>query len=262
MIRRDKASERRPENRAEGIMIAGKNDDEKRTSYMGGIRPARYRAQVDLKHQGGGGDGQRADGGPYLGYGKGRAWPLLTGERGHYEFATGRDPRPFLKAIESFASAGGMLPEQVWDEPDRDHMKLGRPIGSAMPLCWAHAEYIKLLRSVYDGQVFDVIPIVADRYHRSLGRKDMEVWKPVRRLRSIRPGKVLRVQNPGPFRMVWTDDEWKTIQDSESSPSGLGIGFVDIPIGERQKASIRFTFFWPDTSTWEGKDYKVDVETG
>jgi glucoamylase len=155
-----------------------------------------------------------------------------------------------------------MLPEQVWDEPDMNYMKLGRPTGSAMPLCWAHAEYIKLLRSVHDGQVFDLIAIVAERYHRSLGRKDIEVWKPLRRLRSIQPGKVLRVQNPRPFRMVWTDDEWKTTRDSESSPSGLGIGFVDIPIREGQKAHIRFTFFWPETCSWEGNDYKVDVEAG
>jgi len=207
------------------------------------------------------GYGQRSDGGPYLGHGRGRAWPLLTGERGHYELAAGRDPYPFLKAIEGFASAGGMLPEQVWDEPDRDHMKLGRPTGSAMPLCWAHAEYIKLLRSVRDGQVFDLIPIVADRYHRSLGRKDIEVWKPARQLRAIQPGKLLRVQNPRAFRMIWTDDEWKTVKDSESFPSGIGIGFVDIPVGEGQKAPIRFTFFWPDTLTWEGRDYEVKIDT-
>ena len=208
------------------------------------------------------GYGQSADGGPYIGHGKGRAWPLLTGERGHYELASGRDPRSFLRAIEGFASAGGMLPEQVWDEPDRNHMRFGRPTGSAMPLCWAHAEYIKLLRSVHDGQVFDLIPIVADRYHRSSGRKDLEVWKPVRQPRSIQPGKVLRVQNPKAFRMIWTEDEWKTARDSESSPSGLGIGFVDIPVSMGQKAPIRFTFFWPDTRVWEGRDYKVDMDPG
>jgi glucoamylase len=205
------------------------------------------------------GYGQGVDGEAYMGHGKGRAWPLLTGERGHYEFAAGRDPRPFLKAIEGFASPGGMLPEQVWDEPDRDHMKFGRPTGSAMPLCWAHAEYIKLLRSVHDGRVFDRIPIVADRYQQSLGRKDLEVWKPVRQLRTIQPGKVLRVQNPRPFTMTWTDDEWQTTHHSESSPSGIGIGFVDIPVKADRKAPIRFTFFRPDTSAWEGRDYQVET---
>ena len=37
------------------------------------------------------GYGQRHDGGPFLGWGQGRAWPLLTGERAHYELAAGRD---------------------------------------------------------------------------------------------------------------------------------------------------------------------------
>jgi len=31
-------------------------------------------------------------------------------------------------------------------------------------LMWAHADYIKLLRSVHDKQVFDFIPEVARRY--------------------------------------------------------------------------------------------------
>jgi len=50
------------------------------------------------------GYGQREDGGPFVGCGKGRAWPLLTGERGHYELAAGRAPAPYLQAMEGFAS--------------------------------------------------------------------------------------------------------------------------------------------------------------
>ena len=46
-------------------------------------------------------------------------------------------------------------------------MFFGRPTGGAMPLLWAHAEYIKLVRSAADGQVFDLIPEVADRYRRT-----------------------------------------------------------------------------------------------
>src|SRR5579864_3981962 len=96
------------------------------------------------------GYGQREDGGPFTSGGQGRAWPLLTGERGHYELAAGHDVKPFIRAMEGFGSATGLLPEQVWDEPDRPdiYMYLGRPTGSAMPLMWAHAEYVKLLRSV------------------------------------------------------------------------------------------------------------------
>jgi glucoamylase len=96
------------------------------------------------------GYGQREDGGPFVGWGRGRAWPPLTGERGHYELAAGHDAKPFVRAMEGLASSTGLLPEQSWDGPDQPqvYMYRGRPTGSAMPLMWAHAEYIKLLRSV------------------------------------------------------------------------------------------------------------------
>src|ERR1019366_3162417 len=59
---------------------------------------------------------------------------------------------------DSFRGIHGGLTGQVWAEPDRPeaYMFLGRPTGSAMPLMWAHGEYIKLLRSVSDGRVFDL----------------------------------------------------------------------------------------------------------
>ncbi len=56
------------------------------------------------------GYGQRDDGGPYQGWGTGRAWPLLTGERGHYELAAGRDPAVFIRTMERFASSTGGRP--------------------------------------------------------------------------------------------------------------------------------------------------------
>jgi glucoamylase len=123
------------------------------------------------------GYGPHADGKPYTGWGVGRAWPLLTGERAHYELAAGRDIRPLITAIERFASSSGMLPEQVWDAPAIPEASMfpGKPCGAAMPLMWAHAEYIKLLRSLHDEQVFDRIPAVADRYLNKRGRSDLEV---------------------------------------------------------------------------------------
>lgn len=114
--------------------------------------------------------GQRPDGGPYADWGKGRGWPLLTGERGHYELAAGNDWRPYLQTMERLASSTGLLPEQVWDEADLPDANLfrGKPTGSAMPLLWAHSEYIRLLRSCQDGTV---ISIISDPpYHRVLGK--------------------------------------------------------------------------------------------
>ena len=209
------------------------------------------------------GYGQREDGSPYGGWGKGRAWPLLTGERAHFELAAGRDVKPFVRAIEGFASGTGLLPEQVWDEPDRPNifMFLGRPTGSAMPLMWAHAEYVKLLRSVSDGRVFDLIPDVAERY---LGDRkacqSFEIWKTNRRVRAVKRGYTLRVQASNSFRLHWTADEWTTVQDTPSSATALGIEFVDIPIVAAQRAPIRFTFLWTKSNSWEGRDYVVAIK--
>ncbi len=208
------------------------------------------------------GYGQREDGGPYEGFGTGRAWPLLTGERGHYELAAGRDPGPCIRAMERFAFPTGLLPEQVWDEPDRPevHMLLGRPTGSARPLMWAHAEYVKLLRSVSDGRVFDLVPEVAERYlPRGKARNSLEIWKHNRQVASVRGGRTLRILAGDSFLLRWTRDEWLTPVDTRSVSAPLGIGYADIPIPPGVEGTIRFTFYWQDANRWEGRDYGVSV---
>ncbi|MEX2586687.1 MAG: glycoside hydrolase family 15 protein [Actinomycetota bacterium] len=206
------------------------------------------------------GYGQRADGSAYRGWGKGHAWPLLTGERGHYELAAGRDPTPYIRALEAFASPTGLLPEQVWSgeaQPDFG-MRPGGPTGAAMPLMWAHAEYVKLLRSARDGAVFDLVPEVAERY---LGDRrscvGLEVWKPNRRVSSMRAGRTLRVQAPERFVLHWSCDEWGTVADTPSIATSIGVEYVDIPVPREQTTPIRFTFFWTRHQRWEGHDYVV-----
>jgi glucoamylase len=207
------------------------------------------------------GYGPREDGGPYEGWGRGRAWPLLVGERAHYEMAAGRNVDHLVAAMERFASRGGMLPEQVWDEDDIPSagMYRGRTAGSAMPLMWAHAEYVKLLRTIADRRVFDLIPLVAERYLNRRGRSDLEIWKPMRRVPTVTPGQVLRVQAEEPFALQWSPDLWQTVNRTVSVPTRMGVTYVDIPVEEAQRAPFRFTFFWTGRGRWEGRDYEVRV---
>jgi glucoamylase len=209
------------------------------------------------------GYGQRQDGGPFTQYGVGRAWPLLSGERGTYELAAGRSTEIYLRAMEGLASKTGLLPEQCWDQPDRPEifMWLGQPTGSAMPLMWAHSEYIKLLRSTADGQVYDLIPQVAERYlGKRRKRKQYEVWKPNRHVRFMRAGNILRVHGTAPFTLHWSSDNWKTVQDSRSSRSTLQIDYVDLlTVVTSPGTCIRFTFLWSDDNRWEGQNYSVTV---
>lgn len=209
------------------------------------------------------GYGTNADGRPFENWGHGRAWPLLTGERAHYELAAGRDVRELIRSMEQFAFKGGMLPEQVWDSPDLASagMYCGQPAGSAMPLMWAHAEYVKLLRSVADGRVFDLIPIVAERYWQAKGRKDLEIWTPIRQVKAITHGALLRIQAPEPFRLHWTNDGWTSVREATSTSTGLEIEFTDIPISRAQHAPVQFTFFWPVRNQWEGRNYDVAVRS-
>lgn len=71
--------------------------------------------------------------------------PLLTGERGHYELAAGRDPALFIRTMERFASSTGFLPEQVWDESRAPPLSR-EPDGCRDALDVGAGEYIKPLR--------------------------------------------------------------------------------------------------------------------
>jgi glucoamylase len=207
------------------------------------------------------GYGQRDDGGSFKDWGVGRPWPLLTGERGHYELAAGRDPGPYLAALDNFAQGIGLIPEQIWDAPDlpSQHLFFGGATGAAVPLLWAHSEYVKLQRSAADGRVFDCIDAVYDRYVRGDGQRNaIEVWKSNRQVQSAPAGTRLRIQACSPFLLHWTADEWRSTIDTASTKTALGIEFVDIPVPQ-QKAPIRFTFLWTGENRWEGKDYTVGI---
>ena len=214
------------------------------------------------------GYGQKKDGGPYDGSGQGRAWPILTGERGHYDLAAGNDFRQHISAIERFSSTGGMLPEQIWDYADlpSEGMYLGRPAGSAQPLVWAHAEYLKLLRSAADGQVFDRISVVADRYAVKPGKRTftsrMEIYQAGRPISMINAGYSLRILDHEHFRVVYTFDNWETTLQLDSRSVGYPGSVADIPTDVHQTGTIVFTLVWvgqDQKDRWLGKNIEVSV---
>jgi glucoamylase len=213
------------------------------------------------------GYGQGAEGQAWTGTGGiGRPWPLLSGERGHYEVAAGGDPTTYLRALEKFAGERLLLPEQVWDMPDLPPLTTGGPTGSAMPLAWAHAEYIKLVRSISDGVVFDRLAVVANRYQPQPGQAPrapsvMEIWNFARPVPSIQAGATLRITWPSPFRLRCSSDNWAVWQDIEATATAVGIYYVDLVTEAAQAGSSRvFTFFWTSTDTWQGVNYAVALQ--
>jgi len=210
------------------------------------------------------GYGEHKDGTPFNGTGIGRGWPLLTGERAHYELSAGRieEAKKLLATMESFANEGGLISEQIWDSPDipKHELHFGRPSGSAMPLVWAHAEYIKLQRSLHEGRVFDMPPQTVKRYLTDKTISPRMVWRFNHKIRWMPTGKKLRIETLVPSVIHWSADEWKTVQDIKTYDVGLGIHFADLftqalPEGTQ----IKFTLYWSDAQHWEGKDFAVRV---
>jgi glucoamylase len=209
------------------------------------------------------GYGDGPNGEPFHSWGEGHAWPLLTGERAHYELAAGRDIAPLIKTYEGFATKGQLLPEQVWDRanlPDRG-LRLGKPAGSATPLVWAHAEYLKLLRSALDGKVFDRVDPVYERYctpdGRQKVRRNLEIYSLRRPIQKITAGDTLRILEGDRFDLLWSADHWKTVQSVKSIDRGNAGFSADIaaPTGVGQ---ISWTLHWTTADSWLG--YNVTIE--
>lgn len=145
--------------------------------------------------------------------GKGRLWALLSGERGQYELArhiintenfkahfTAAPPKgmvhpsfEFEKAAYSrldhmlaFANDGLMIPEQIWDKKEIPknidkqfipELKFGEGTGSATPLAWSMAQFIRLATNLKAGRNLDTPQVVYDRYKNGIPAKSQAFAK-------------------------------------------------------------------------------------
>ena len=213
----------------------------------------------------GDGYGEHKDGSPFDGSGIGRPWPLLSGERAHYELAAGhaKEAEALLTLMEnSTTGQSRLLPEQVWDADDIPALELfrGQPSGSACPLVWAHSEYVKLRRSLRDGKIFDQPPQTVQRYQLEKRVQQVLEWRLNNKCRSLPRNKKLRVVLLNPALVHWSIDGWTTSADTNTRDTGLGICTLDLPTASLPAGSeIVFTFYWPQENRWEGKDYSVMV---
>lgn len=211
------------------------------------------------------GYGEDKEGNAYnnSGYGIGRAWPLLTGERAHYEIAAGNidKAKMLLKTMDGFAN-NGLLPEQVWDTddiPGKD-LFLGKHTGSAMPLTWTHAEYIKLCASIKNKRIFDMSLQTEARYLKKKSPSPYAIWRFDWQCETISQQKILRIEVMAAATIRWTPDDWKTYRDLETKDTDLGIYIADIDIKKETSGEIKFTFLWKEAKRWEGKNFEVKIE--
>ena len=206
------------------------------------------------------GYGEHDDGSPYDGTGRGRAWPLLTGERGHYELSCGRDPLPFLLAMTRMTSTGGMLPEQVWDAAPIAARGLnpGRPTGAAMPLVWAHAEYLKLVASRALGRAFDRPDSVWERYRGERPALTRVIWCEQAPAPQLPEGCALTVALREPGEVRWGLDGWQEVREQDTAANSLGLHVLQIDTS-RLRAGRYINLTFRSGANWIGTDFRIRV---
>ncbi len=208
------------------------------------------------------GYGEHDDGTGFDGTGRGRGWPLLTGERGHYAVCAGADVTPYVDAMMAMGSPLGLIPEQVWDTapiPAHDLVP-GKPSGSAMPLVWAHAEFAKLCHSLALGRPVDRPRATWARYGGVRPTIDYDFWGPNYRPSRIPAGHRLIVSLTAPARIHFGVNDWTDIQDIDTEDTGLGVHIAELPTKNLGAGgSVQFTFLWRDSQNWEGRNYEVHL---
>lgn len=206
------------------------------------------------------GYGEHQDGSAYDGTGRGRAWPLLTGERGHYELCLGRDVLPYLEAMTRMCSSGGMLPEQIWDSapiPDRGLFP-GRPTGAAMPLVWAHAEFLKLVASRELQRPFDRPTAVWHRYAGVRPPLTRVIWCEQAPATELPVDSRLTVALHSPGAVRYGFDGWQDIRQEDTRPNSLGLHLVEIDT-VRLRAGQHVDLTYRCGGNWAGRDFRVAV---
>ncbi len=208
----------------------------------------------------GDGYGEHQDGSAFDGTGCGRGWPLLTGERGHYALAAGEDPLTYLEAMAAMTGTGNLIPEQVWDSAPipTHHLRPGKPSDSAMPLVWAHSEFIKLCYSRALGYPVDRPAATWNRYHGVRPQISQNIWGLRYRPRYIRNGHGLTIALRAPALVHWGINSWQNAQDLNTRDTGLEIHVADLPITMLKAGeTIQFTFYWLNEKNWEDTEYEV-----
>jgi glucoamylase len=176
--------------------------------------------------------------------GCGRAWPVLAAERAFYELALGIPVADYVRSLESWAGAELILPEQLWDEADLPAAGLerGRATGSAAPLGWAHAEYLRLLIAVATAHLPDFVEPARLRYTGRPPTNPAFVWSHAHQFHTFPAGRTVRVQLPGPGAVEWTADGWTTSQVEEARDTRLGLWVADLSVQHlRPQETVHWT---------------------
>ena len=122
--------------------------------------------------------------------GSGHLWPLLDGERAEHDLQSGATAAAvgLAATFQRMTWGLGYVPEQVWEDPNTPASPFGadpttasigfingKAAGSAAPLIWGQAQYLRLVLDLHDGTVSDQPSITRERYLSSGAPADVPV---------------------------------------------------------------------------------------
>ncbi len=130
-----------------------------------------------------------------------------------------------------------------------------------MPLAWAHAEYIKLVRSMALGHAIDLPEAAWRRYQGRRPAAKRATWRFSGPRPAMGAGQLLRLELLARCRVHYTFDDWSTGFDVDALDSGLGVWVADVPGSDRlvDGQAVQATFYWPDADRWEGRNISISV---
>jgi glucoamylase len=209
------------------------------------------------------GYGDRPDGGPFQGWGQGRVWPLLTGERAHYELAAGQRHHRLIKTYERFATCGQMMPEQVWDEASTCRNQLrtrpaGRLGGAAgvgscrVPEAAALGPRRQGLRPHRPG----LRALLRTGKPENAARPqagDLQLRRPIQ---TIPAGQRCAFWTRKRFEVTWTADGWQTKHTTAAAAWAARVSARTLSPAPGGK--LQWTLHWTEQDSWLG--YNVDVK--
>jgi glucoamylase len=153
-----------------------------------------------------------------------------------------------------------MLPEQIWDAapiPARG-LEPGKATGAAMPLVWAHAEYLKLVISRGLKRPFDRPTAVWERYRGERPALTRVIWCEQAPAGELPEGCALTIALREPGTVHWGLDGWQDVRDEQTTANSLGLHVVTIE-APRLHAGRRIDLTFKRGAEWAGKDYSIRV---
>ena len=155
-----------------------------------------------------------------------------------------------------------MLPEQIWDEQDvpEHNLFFGKPTGSAMPLAWTNAEFIKLVLSLQDNRIVDRPGSVWERYHGKKPETKLAHWTPAAPVAQIGQGQDLMIWLPQPAQLHYSFNKWIHSENTKTADTGLGVHAATLATHTLcLDTQICFTWKILPTNDWVGINYSIKI---